>query len=284
MVRAPQRHPRHPGKVYFDGNEQGLGRFRPGRKMSVYFTNRDGKPRRPLHAQQRAGHIQSGEEGVPGISTLDHNGGTLQYRDGHLYLLGDGGGGCDFLHNAQDMSSKLGKLVRRDSNSWKIIGHGLRNPWRWSFDRLIGDTPSGTSGRTDRGEVDVLAPPRSAVCLRTTAGTFTREIVPEPAPTGPGTTQGELIFPKFDYPHDGPTSSAATSSGARTCRLARPLLLRRRLRRLGQDRRRKNAFNNRKTLGFAVPEVVRGELERQSLRGRTGRLGLQAGRQLSPAT
>ena len=55
------------------------------------------------------------------------------------------------------MSSKLGKLLRHDSNGWKIVGYGLRNPWRWSFDRLTGAIYIGDVGQSSREEVDLPA-------------------------------------------------------------------------------------------------------------------------------
>ena len=106
----------------------------------------------------------------------NHNGGTLQFRGGHLYLsLGDGGGGCDDCHNAQNLSSKLGKLLRKDSNGWKVVGYGLRNPWRWSFDRKTGDIYIGDVGQSSSRRRSTSWPPRrSASRPRTTAGTTTR--------------------------------------------------------------------------------------------------------------
>lgn len=75
----------------------------------------------------------------------NHNGGQLAFdRDGLLYVgMGDGGSGGDPENRAQDPSSRLGKLLRLDVDSpgaeWETVGIGLRNPWRFSFDRLTGD-------------------------------------------------------------------------------------------------------------------------------------------------
>ena len=90
----------------------------------------------------------------------NHNGGQLQFGpDGFLYIgMGDGGSGGDPLNNAQNLGSLLGKILRIDVDASlpygipldnpfianpnaapEIWALGLRNPWRFSFDRLLGD-------------------------------------------------------------------------------------------------------------------------------------------------
>jgi len=90
----------------------------------------------------------------------NHNGGQLQFGpDGYLYIgLGDGGSGGDPGNRAQDPATHLGKMLRIDvdngdpyavpgSNPFlgrpgyfvAIWALGLRNPWRFSFDRVTGD-------------------------------------------------------------------------------------------------------------------------------------------------
>ncbi len=75
----------------------------------------------------------------------NHNGGQLAFGpDGLLYVgTGDGGSGGDPEDRAQDLSSPLGKLLRldvdQDGAEWELAGYGLRNPWRFSFDRETGD-------------------------------------------------------------------------------------------------------------------------------------------------
>ena len=91
----------------------------------------------------------------------NHNGGQLQFGpDGYLYAgIGDGGSANDPLNNGQDPSTLLGTLLRLDvdfsrdvyaipsTNPFvtddgrrnEIWAWGLRNPWRFSFDRLTGD-------------------------------------------------------------------------------------------------------------------------------------------------
>jgi len=75
----------------------------------------------------------------------NHNGGQLQFGpDGLLYVgMGDGGAQGDPGNRAQNLHERLGKLLRIDPSKrgarWQIIGYGLRNPWRFSFDRATGD-------------------------------------------------------------------------------------------------------------------------------------------------
>jgi glucose/arabinose dehydrogenase len=75
----------------------------------------------------------------------NHNGGDLAFGpDKKLYvLLGDGGLADDPHNNGQDDSSRLGKALRIDVEAAKptveVVGKGLRNPWRYSFDPQNGD-------------------------------------------------------------------------------------------------------------------------------------------------
>ncbi|HMK19854.1 MAG TPA: PQQ-dependent sugar dehydrogenase, partial [Chitinophagaceae bacterium] len=87
-------------------------------------------------------------------SQSNHNGGDLNFGpDGFLYLTtGDGGGGGDPGENAQNPSSLLGKLLRIDVNAAipitpTVVDIGLRNPFRWSFDKNTGDAWIGDVGQ-----------------------------------------------------------------------------------------------------------------------------------------
>jgi glucose/arabinose dehydrogenase len=110
----------------------------------------------------------------PGFS--NHNGGMVVFGpDGRLYAgLGDGGGGGDPNSNGQNRNVLLGKLVRLDVNAAgqasvpadnpfvgqqgmrpEIWSYGLRNPWRFSFDRQGGQLYIGDVGQNAREEIDV---------------------------------------------------------------------------------------------------------------------------------
>ena len=94
----------------------------------------------------------------------NHNGGQLQFGpDGLLYVgMGDGGAGGDPENRAQNLSTLLGKLVRIDParRAVSIAAYGLRNPWRFSFDRATGDLYIGDVGQGSWEEIDYL--PRAA--------------------------------------------------------------------------------------------------------------------------
>jgi glucose/arabinose dehydrogenase len=75
----------------------------------------------------------------------NHNGGDLEFGpDGKLYVgLGDGGSAGDPQGNSQNPKSFLGKLLRIDVDAAhptpEVLAKGLRNPWRYNFDRKTGD-------------------------------------------------------------------------------------------------------------------------------------------------
>ena len=113
---------------------------------------------------------------IPHSDNTNHNGGMLAFGpDGYLYFgSGDGGGGGDGPNNAQNMNILLGKILRIDvetgnpttytipaSNPFvgvagldEIWASGVRNPWRYSFDRLTGDMYIGDVGQGAWEEVD----------------------------------------------------------------------------------------------------------------------------------
>lgn len=106
---------------------------------------------------------------------FNHNGGLIAFGpDGYFYVgLGDGGSGGDPQNLAQNPASLLGKMLRIDvgssgayaippSNPYvsdpayrdEIWAVGLRNPWRYSFDRLTGDLYIGDVGQDDYEEIN----------------------------------------------------------------------------------------------------------------------------------
>ena len=98
----------------------------------------------------------------------NHNGGQLQFGpDGRLYVgMGDGGSGGDPQGRAQDPRSRLGKLLRINVDvspvRVSIYAKGLRNPWRFSFDRATGALWIGDVGQNAWEEIDYLRPGRPA--------------------------------------------------------------------------------------------------------------------------
>jgi glucose/arabinose dehydrogenase len=199
------------GRVAFNGQERGLlsVAFGPKHKMWVYFTNNDGDLRVVRYTlTSGGGHVKSGSAHTvfraSHSSQSNHNGGTLQFHAGHLFLsTGDGGGGCNdgVPGSAQNLGSKLGKLLRKDANGWKVVGYGLRNPWRWSFDRANGDLYIGDVGQQTREEVDFLPASKVDTSAENYGWNVWEGNAHHTCPDEFGGLKGpgDLIFPKYDY-------------------------------------------------------------------------------------
>ncbi|MES9971493.1 MAG: PQQ-dependent sugar dehydrogenase, partial [Candidatus Thiodiazotropha sp.] len=107
----------------------------------------------------------------------NHNGGHIAFGpDGLLYIgLGDGGSGGDPQGHGQNVSTLLGSMLRIDvgtgigsytipstnpfasgGGAAEIYAYGLRNPWRWSFDRQTGDLWLGDVGQNAYEEIDII--------------------------------------------------------------------------------------------------------------------------------
>jgi glucose/arabinose dehydrogenase len=114
---------------------------------------------------------------IPHRDFSNHNGGQLEFGpDGLLYIsTGDGGGAFDPLENAQNLGSLLGKVLRIDPRTSgtapyrvpsdnpfvgrsgarpEVYAYGLRNPFRFSFDRSTGDIAIGDVGQSAVEEID----------------------------------------------------------------------------------------------------------------------------------
>jgi len=170
------------------GGEQGLlglafhPAFKTNRKFYVNFTNTKGDTViREYKASAANPDVVAAGSGrtllTIGQPYANHNGGMLAFgKDGYLYIgMGDGGDGGDPGNRAQDIRSLLGKLLRIDVNgrtatkayrtpaSNPFVGRtgrneiwqrGLRNPWRFSFDRSSGNLWIGDVGQGSWEEVD----------------------------------------------------------------------------------------------------------------------------------
>ena len=142
--------------------------YATNRRLYVNYTNRAGDTRvveyRANAARTRA--LESTRRVLFGVVQPypNHNGGQLAFgRDGYLYAaMGDGGSGGDPQNRAQNMRSRLGKLLRYNVNasgaSPGIVALGFRNPWRFSVDPATGAFYIGDVGQSTREEVSIYRP------------------------------------------------------------------------------------------------------------------------------
>jgi glucose/arabinose dehydrogenase len=128
--------------------------FAKSGRYYVYYTGLDGD----IHIQEfpsRRELVRIEHSTYP-----NHNGGQLEFGpDGRLYAgTGDGGGGGDPFRNAQNPSRLLGKILRFNAARTKpeVFALGLRNPWRFSFDRATGDVVIADVGQDKYEEVDFV--------------------------------------------------------------------------------------------------------------------------------
>jgi glucose/arabinose dehydrogenase len=155
---------------------------------------------------------------IPHPTNSNHNGGMLVFGpDGCLYAgTGDGGGGGDPNNNGQNSFSRLGKILRLNpdtgsacssitTNPFFIGGGapevwslGLRNPWRFSFDRVTNDLYIADVGQAEREEINVSPAPNEGRGLN-----YGWRLMEGFLCFNPSTNcnQGGLTLPVLDYPH-----------------------------------------------------------------------------------
>ena len=189
------------------GGEQGLLgiTFSPdGSKLYMYFTKPDGDGRlHEISMGSGATDIASDPRVLLDFEDhfSNHNGGRIAFGpDGRLYLgLGDGGGGGDPDGHGQDPNALNGKLLRFDlanAANPERYAIGLRNPWRFSFDRATGDIWIGDVGQGQWEEIDrIVAGTPSGVNLGWNRFEGTHAFA------GSDDRRG-LLFPVFEYSHD----------------------------------------------------------------------------------
>jgi glucose/arabinose dehydrogenase len=173
------------------GGEQGLLSiaFPPDYAESglfyVYFTDDSGEQRIVEYHRRDAEHADPGSARLVlrmADPEVNHNGGLMLFGPDDLMYVGtgDGGGGGDQhgrIGNAQSLGSLLGKILRIDPRAGggrpyqvpsdnpfvgrsgargEIYAYGLRNPWRFSFDRKTGDLTIGDVGQDAWEEIDFV--------------------------------------------------------------------------------------------------------------------------------
>lgn len=169
---------------------------------------------------------------IPHPNFTNHNGGKLNFgRDGYLYFgTGDGGSGGDPNNNAQNGNSLLGKMLRINVSTGsaapfytippdnpfvnnanvldEIWALGLRNPFRWSFDRNNGDMWIGDVGQNSKEEINYRSAANSAASnygWRCYEGN-------DPYNTTGCSAPSSYVFPVYDYLNP-PSSSASVIGG-----------------------------------------------------------------------
>ncbi len=139
------------------GGERGLLglAMKSSRQYYVYFTDSTGD----IRVQERGRRVRNLLR-VRHRKFANHNGGQLAIGpDGKLYAgIGDGGGAGDPDGNGQDRGTFLGKIARIDLRTRRasVYAYGLRNPFRFSFDRKTGDLYIGDVGQNEVEEIDFL--------------------------------------------------------------------------------------------------------------------------------
>jgi glucose/arabinose dehydrogenase len=218
--------------------------YATSRAFYVYYTA-NGSGGNPLESRVVRYRAQAGQPNLanPTAKVLlrvdqpfdNHNGGTIAFGpDGYLYLgLGDGGDGGDPQDNAQDGSTLLGKMVRIDVSFMddafdddytipadnpfvgpdgirdEIWAFGLRNPFRFSFDRQEDDLYIGDVGQGDWEEIDVE--PQGDPGGRN----YGWDVLEgpdcfDPDPGEPECDDPELVAPVHSYPHVGTDCNSVT--------------------------------------------------------------------------
>lgn len=172
-------------RVLFRGEQGLLGlafhpEYRRNGRFFVNYTRKDDGATviAEYHQSDQVDHAEREERVLVLIPQPypNHNGGMIAFGpDGYLYIgMGDGGSGGDPQNRAQNKDELLGKLLRIDVNSRvpygipegnlfvrgeersEVFAKGLRNPWRFSFDRETGDLWLADVGQDKWEEVNVV--------------------------------------------------------------------------------------------------------------------------------
>jgi len=218
-------------RVLSTGGEQGLlglafhPSYESNGRFFVYYTRSGGEiVLAEYHVSANPNVAGTGETillTIPHPSFTNHNGGMLAFdHDNYLRAgVGDGGSGNDPTNNAQNLGTLLGKILRIDvdpapgtdpyavpaTNPFigapgarpEIFAYGMRNPWRFSFDRLTNDQWVADVGQGAREEVDTPI---------VNGGNYGWRVFEGFSCTGvdPGLCGGSgYIAPLFEYTHTG---------------------------------------------------------------------------------
>jgi glucose/arabinose dehydrogenase len=172
---------------------------------------------------------------IPHPNQTNHYGGQLQFGpEGDLFIsTGDGGGSDDQEHNAQNLGKPLGKILRLDPDpsgvlpytvpadnpfaaappgSWEALiwSYGLRNPFRFSFDRDGSALVIGDVGQAAREEVDLAPAPGFGRGANYGWNCREGKVAGPATDEGCAERAGTFTEPVFDYEHNAPPGGGAT--------------------------------------------------------------------------
>jgi glucose/arabinose dehydrogenase len=214
------------------GGEKGLlglafhPSFSSNRRFFINYTRRLGSQLQSVISEYAASSSNPNQADASSERVLlvvnqpfdNHNGGQLAFGpDGFVYIgLGDGGNEGDPQGNGQNLQTLLGKILRIDVDGVfasgkqyaipadnpftpptglpEIWAYGLRNPWRFSFDRVTGMIFAGDVGQDSFEEVDII----------TKAGNFgwNKMEASHCHPPGSSCSTAGLILPIMEYAHN----------------------------------------------------------------------------------
>jgi glucose/arabinose dehydrogenase len=193
------------------GGEQGLlslafsPNYRRNHRFYVNYTDTRGNTRVVEFRSRKGRGIPSTERQLLYVRQpyTNHNGGGLQFdREGRLYVgMGDGGSAGDPQNRAQNPAERLGKLLRANPLAkplrWQMVALGLRNPWRFSFDRANGDLYIADVGQGNWEEIDYRPASQIPVVANYGWRTYEGNARYSNTPLGPG----QLVGPVYVYNH-----------------------------------------------------------------------------------
>jgi glucose/arabinose dehydrogenase len=194
------------------GGEQGLlslafhPAYAKNHRFYVDYTDRNGDTRVVEFRSRNGKGIRSTARQLLFVKQpfANHNGGQLQFGpDGQLYVgMGDGGSAGDPGDRAQNLSERLGKLLKANATArtpvWRIAAYGLRNPWRFSFD-TNGDLYVADVGQGAWEEIDYRTRAQLPQLVN-----YGWNIYEGRAPYHSGTLNGagQLVMPVYVYSHN----------------------------------------------------------------------------------
>jgi glucose/arabinose dehydrogenase len=201
--------------------------YETSRRFYVYYTDSRGFPTIDSFLRSEGSPDRALPESRRNIISVphgnfNHKGGQIQFGpDGRLYAaFGDGGGGGDPDRNAQNLREILGKVIRieprpqggysvpadnpfrgRAGARPEIYAYGLRNPYRFSFDRARGDLTVGDVGQDAVEEIDFVPNLAGAGSAPRGGYNFGWSVFEGRSPYNSGSARGHLP-PAIDHSQD----------------------------------------------------------------------------------